>query len=125
MSFREMTMQDVRELLRQHEAGQSARRIAREMGVDRRTVGRSLEAAQKLAPSTATVTDAVAGQVGRRVQTRPAPATSEAWRALEGRRSQISGWLGGDRPLRLVRIHELLARDGLTVGYTTLRRFAS
>lgn len=28
MSFREITMQDVRELLRRHEAGQSARKIA-------------------------------------------------------------------------------------------------
>jgi transposase len=125
MSFREITMQDVRELLRRHEAGQSARRIAREMGLDRKTVGRYLEAAQKLKTATATVTDEVAGQVGRRVQARPAPAPSEAWRALEARRTQISEWLGGERPLRLVRIHELLARDGLTVGYTTLRRFAS
>jgi transposase len=125
MSFREITMQDVRELLRRHEAGQSARRIAREMGVDRKTVGRYLEAALKVGTATATVTDEVAGQVGRRVQARPAPTPSEAWRALEGRRSQISDWLGGERPLRLVRIHELLARDGLTVGYTTLRRFAS
>ena len=36
MSFREITMQDVRELLRRHEAGQSARKIARELGVDAR-----------------------------------------------------------------------------------------
>jgi hypothetical protein len=117
MSFREITMQDVRELLRRHEAGQSARLIAREMGMDRKTVGRYLEAAQRLVPATETVTDEVAGQVGRRVQARPAPTPSKAWRALEGRRSQISGWLGGERPLRLVRVHELLARDGLTVGY--------
>src|SRR5205814_9398980 len=31
----------------------------------------------------------------------------------------------GDPPLRLVRVHELLAREGVAVGYTTLRRFAS
>jgi len=48
--------------------------IAREMGVDRKTVGRYLEAAEKLETATATVTDEVAGQVGRRVQSRPAPA---------------------------------------------------
>ena len=34
MSFREITMQDVSEVLRRWQAGQSARRIAREMGVD-------------------------------------------------------------------------------------------
>ena len=27
--------------------------------------------------------------------------------------------------MRLVRVHELLAREGITVGYTTLSRFAS
>ena len=125
MSFREITMQDVRELLRRREAGQSARRIAREMGMDRKTVGRYLAEAQSLEPPATTVTDEVAGAVGRRVQARPAPAPSEAWRTLEARRAQISGWLDGEPPLRLVRIHELLARDGLKVGYTTLRRFAS
>jgi transposase len=118
-------MQDVRELLRRHEAGQSARRIAREMGLDRKTVGRYLAEAKGLDLSAPRVTDEIAGAVGRRVQERPAPAPSEAWRALDARRAQISAWLECERPLRLVRIHELLARDGLTVGYTTLRRFAS
>ena len=48
MSFREITMQDVRELLGRHEAGHSGRRIARELGVDRKTVGRYLEEARRL-----------------------------------------------------------------------------
>jgi len=50
MSFREITMQDVRELLRRHEAGQSARKIARELGMDRKTVGRYLEQARGWSP---------------------------------------------------------------------------
>jgi hypothetical protein len=53
------------------------------------------------------------------------PAPSEAWLALGARRAQIEAWLEGQPSLRLVRVHELLARDGVTVGYTTLRRFAS
>jgi DNA-binding CsgD family transcriptional regulator len=40
MSFREITMQDVSEVLRRWQAGQRARRIARETGLDRKTVGR-------------------------------------------------------------------------------------
>lgn len=40
MSFREITMQEVSEVLRRWQAGQSARGIAREMGLDRKTVGR-------------------------------------------------------------------------------------
>jgi transposase len=125
MSFREITMQDVRELLRRHEAGQSARKIARELGVDRKTVGRYLEEAQKLDPAMAAVTDDVALTVGQRVQARPLAPPSEAWQALSEQRTRIEEWLAGDKPLRLVRIHELLARQGVVVGYTTLRRFAS
>lgn len=126
MSFREITMQDVREVLRRHQAGQSARRIAREMKLDRKTVGRYLAAAEQQGlGAESAVTDEAAGAVGRRVQARPAPEPSEVWRALDARRAQISDWLDGERPLRLVRIHELLAREGVAVGYTTLRRFAS
>ncbi len=126
MSFREITMQDVREVLRRRQAGQSARQIARETKLDRKTVARYLReaGAQAVAPS-ATVTDEVAGAVGARVTARPLPPPSAAWLTLEARRKQIEGWLDGKPPLRLVRVHELLARDGVAVGYTTLRRFAS
>jgi predicted transcriptional regulator len=89
MSFREITMQDVRELLRRHEAGQSARKIARELGVDRKTVGRYLEQAHKLDPAMATVTDEVALTVGQRVQARPLVPPSEAWQALDEQRTRI------------------------------------
>jgi response regulator of citrate/malate metabolism len=64
MSFREITMEDVRELLRRHEAGHSARRIARELGVDRKTVGRYLEEARRL-EAPANVSDEVAMTVDR------------------------------------------------------------
>ena len=126
MSFREVTMQDIRELLRRHQAGQSARQIALGTGLDRKTVGRYLDrAVEGGVTAEDPVTDEVAGAVGKLVQTRPLPAPSTAWRALGGRRAQIEGWLDGQPPLRLVRVHELLARDGVTVGYTTLRRFVS
>jgi hypothetical protein len=42
MSFREITMQDVSEVLRRSQAGQSARQIARETGLDRKTVEGSI-----------------------------------------------------------------------------------
>ena len=47
MSFREITMQDVSEVLRRWQAGQSARRIARETGLDRKTVARYVKEAQE------------------------------------------------------------------------------
>src|SRR4051794_34155167 len=37
VSFREITMQDVREVLRRAQAGQGIRQIARETGLDRKT----------------------------------------------------------------------------------------
>jgi transposase len=116
-------MQDVREVLRRSQAGQSARHIARETGLDRKTVGRYLEEARAAGKQADAVTDEIAGAVGRRVQERPLPPPSEQWQALGAHRAQIEAWLGGDRPLRLVRVHELLAREGVQVGYTTLRRF--
>ena len=47
MSFREITMQDVSEVLRRWQAGQSVRRIARETGLDRKTAARYLKEAQE------------------------------------------------------------------------------
>lgn len=117
-------MQDVREVLRRSQAGQSARHIARETGLDRKTVGRYLEEARAAGKDADAVTDEIAGAVGRRVQERPLPPPSEQWRALGAHRAQMEAWLSASRPLRLVRVHELLAREGVQVGYTTLRRFA-
>jgi len=99
MSFRELTMTDVRELLRRYQAGQSARQVARDGVADRKTAARYFEAAQS--------------------------AGVDAERRLVAERERIREWLEAERPLRLVRIHELLRRDGVDVGYTTLRRFAS
>lgn len=124
MSFREITMQDISEVLRRWQAGQSARRIARQMGLDRKTVSRYIDEAKARGLIGETgVTEEVARAVGRGVQRRPLPPPSQQWRALAERRDQISAWLDGERPLRLVRVHELLAREEVTVGYTTLRRY--
>jgi response regulator of citrate/malate metabolism len=75
--FREITMQDIRELLRRHEAGHGGRKIARELGVDRKTVGRCLDQAEKL--DSTIVTDEVALAVGKQVQARPPVLPSQAW----------------------------------------------
>jgi transposase len=125
MSFRELTMTDVRELLRRYQAGQSARQVAREGVADRKTAARYFEAAAGAGVDPQRELDeALIADVAQRVQGRPEPDPSEAWRRLEAERGRIEAWLGAERPLRLVRIHELLARAGVVVGYTTLRRFA-
>jgi hypothetical protein len=48
MSFRELSMLDVRELLRRRAAGQSARQVARDGVADRKTALRYFEAAAQL-----------------------------------------------------------------------------
>jgi response regulator of citrate/malate metabolism len=48
MSYRELNMIDVKELLRRWAAGHSDRKIARVTGADRATVRRYIEAAQSL-----------------------------------------------------------------------------
>lgn len=125
MSFRELTMIDVREVLRRWQAGQSVRQIGRESGTDRKTVARYIEAAKSCEITEASeLSDGVVAEVAQRVQARPLPTPSEERKILEAQRPRIEKWLEGDRPLRLVRIQELLARDGIEIAYTTLRRFA-
>jgi transposase len=125
MGFREITMTDVREVLRRWQSGQSAREIARNGVADRKTAGRYIEAALGCGlASDSELTDGVVAEVAQRVQARPLAVQSAPRQELELHRARIERWLGGDPPLRLVRVHELLARDGICVAYTTLRRFA-
>ena len=125
MGFRELTMTDVREVIRRWQSGQSAREIARNGVADRKTAGRYIEAALGCGlASDSELTDGVVAEVAQRVQSRPLPSPSAQRKELELHRSRIEKWLGSDPPLRLVRVHELLARDGISIAYTTLRRFA-
>lgn len=125
MGFRELTMIDVRELLRRFQAGESARRAARETAADRKTVKRYYEAAAACSVTRTTpLDDELVANIARHVQARPPAPASDPWRALEPHRPQIKAWLEGDQPLRLVRIHELLVRQGVQASYATLRRYA-
>jgi len=125
MSFRELTMIDVREVLRRWAAGQSARQMMREGVVGRGAAARYIAAARELGlESTCELSDDQVRAVALRVQARPAPVTSDPRAVLSTHRARIEAWLRGESPLTLVRVHELLARDGVAVAYTTLRRFA-
>lgn len=124
MAFRELSMIEVKELLFRFKAGESVRRVARECGADRKTVRRYYEAADECGVrDSAELTDELVGKVAARVQGRPASQPSDAWNALVPQRARIEAWLTGDSPLRLVRVHELLAREGVQVSYNTLRRY--
>ena len=125
MAFRELTMIDVREVLRRYQAQQSVRRIARETGTDRKTVQRYIEAAQvhELRPGQE-LDAATVHEVAQLVQARKAPDPSEQRKQLLPHRTRIKEWLSGDEPLRLTKVLTLLERNGVTASYACLRRFA-
>jgi transposase len=126
MAFREMSMVDVREILRRWQLGQSARQIARDQIADRKTAQNYIKETIAIGINERSeLTDEIVSAVMRAVQARAAPPPSDAWQALEGVRAKINEWLNGKDPLRLTRVHELLGREGIEVSYTTLRRFCS
>lgn len=125
MTYRELTMIEVKEVLRRRQAGHSLRDIARETGLDRKTVRRYFAAADGLAVSVEeTVDEVVVHGVAQTVQTRPVAEPSPARVALEPHRERIAAWLMGKPALRLSKVHTLLQREGVDVKYATLRRWA-
>jgi len=126
MSYRELNMIDVKELLRRWAAGHSNRKIALETGTDRDTVGRYVAAAVSLGieRGQALSEEQVSG-VAQFVQARPLRDPSAEWQEVATYKDRIAEWLGKQRPLRLTKIHALLRRDGLTASYDTLRRYAT
>ncbi len=125
MSYRELTMIDVKEVLRRWQAGQSIRKIGRETGIDRKTVGRYVATATAIAlPHDRELTEMEIHEVAQREQARPLPDVTNERNEVAQHRERIAAWLGQKRPLRLRKIHTLLAREGLRASYATLRRFA-
>ncbi|MCB9659433.1 MAG: IS21 family transposase [Polyangiales bacterium] len=124
MAYRELKMIEVKEVLRRFEAGHGLRQIARETGLDRKTVRRYVDASTRAEGTD----DARVQQMVQEVQGRPAPAPSEPRRVLDAHRERIHGWLfpekPGQRALRLTKVHTLLARHGVDVTYATLCRWA-
>lgn len=124
MAFRELTMIDVKEVLRRWSAGQSDRKIAREACVDRKTAARYTTVAKSLLEPGREVTDDEVHEVAQHVQARPLPPASDEWNEVARHRPLIERWLAGDaetRPLRLSKVHTLLTRDhGLCASYDTL-----
>ena len=129
MAFRELTMIDVKEVLRRWSAGQSDRRIGREAGADRKTVARYTVAATRLGLVRGGRGDRRGGSPGRAARSSAsAVAPSDEWNEVAQHRERIERWLGGDgdtRPLRLSKVDTLLVRDhGMQASYDTLWRYA-
>jgi FixJ family two-component response regulator len=92
LGFRELTTMEVREVLRRLSSGQALREIARETGLDRKTVRRYAEAALVSGFSVAdgVLTDTFVAEVARRVQDRPLPPPSDERSLLGQHRERIA-----------------------------------
>jgi len=131
MAYREIAMWEILEVLRRVARGEGHRAIARVTGHSRSTIRRWLRVAAELGWEPATggepeepLAVAVAQRV-RPVRTSAEPGASQA--RLWPHREQIRAWLEpatGERGLRLAKVRELLARQGVDVPYSSLHRFA-
>lgn len=128
MPFREVTMIQVREVLRLWRMGHGFRSAARLAQLDRKTVRRYVEAAEQLGFRREEAGDPPSDELIAQVMdaVRPAGPEShgEAWRVCEANRAKLSGWI--DEGLRLTKVLDLLRRQtGEPVPYATLHRFAT
>jgi transposase len=127
MSYRELPMIDVKEVLRRWSAGHSNRKIARETASDRDTVRRYLEIVHELGLERGhEFTDDEVHEIAQRVQARPVRDASAEWTAVAQHKERIAEWLEQKRPLKLSKIHTLLVREhSIEASYDTLRRYAT
>jgi len=131
VGFREVSVVEVREVLRGWLEGAGLRKVAERAGVDRKTARRYVQAAEAEGLSREAGLEALSDELVGAVVSAVRPARPNgrggSWETLLGREQQISTWVAGGEgrpPLSIVKIEELLAREGCRVPYRTLHRFA-
>ena len=103
MVFREVSVIEIREVLRAWLAGKSERAVAAQAGVDRKTGRRYVEAAVAAGLSRGggeeQLTDELIGQVVSVVRPARPDGHGQGWAELEARREQITGWVKAEVPV--------------------------
>jgi transposase len=131
MAYLEIGMWEVLDVLRRVHRGESQVAIERVTGRTRKTVRRYTALARELGwdPKGQEPDEGLARAVTQRLRPVAAeslPGVSEA--RLTPHREQIRAWLQPDdtrrRGLKLSKVHQLLARRGVAVPYSSLHRFA-
>lgn len=122
--YREVTMVEVKEVLRLWRAGLPKKRIAAQLGLAPRTVRRLLAAATAadVRGDAGAVTDDEVRDTLLALHPMAGRPRGEGWAQCDAHRSSIERWLGDG--LRLTKIHKLLRRQGVALTYPTLYRFA-
>ncbi|MGO9197590.1 MAG: hypothetical protein ACLQK4_10760 [Acidimicrobiales bacterium] len=128
MTFREVHVFEVREVLRLWLRGESLRSVERMASVDRKTVRRYVSAAEEAGVDRAAgeeqLSDEVIGVVVEKVRPHRTDSGGESWRLLEPQAEQIRRWID-EEDLTVVKVHTLLARMGVVVPPRTLERFCA
>jgi transposase len=125
MAFREVSVVQVKEILRQWLTGSGERPIARSAGVGRGTARRYIAAAVQAGiernGSHDQLTDEVIGLVCEAVRPSRPNGHGEGWKTLLAHEDKIKGWV--EAGLTVTKIGVLLKRMGVDVSARTLARF--
>jgi len=125
MAFREVSVVQIKVVLRFWLRGGGERTIAQGVGIDRKTARRYVQAAQELGLDRSgkedQLTDELLGQLVERVRPHRPDGHGDSWRTLLAHEQRIKGWVDDD--LTVVKIGILLQRNGVTVPPRTLARF--
>ena len=126
MAFREVTMLEVKEVLRLWLLGVPKKGIAAQLGFDVKTVRRYLAVARargvEASHGLAALDDELVAAVVAATQPGTGRPRGDGWAVCEAHREFIAGHL--THRVRLSKVGKLLRRRGVAIGYDTLRRFA-
>lgn len=127
VAFREVRVNEIREVLCCWLAGDGLRTAAERAGVDRKTARRYVEAAEVAGllrgGGEGQLSDELIGAVVAAVRPARQSGHGQSWDRLVAQEIQIRDWITDD--LQLTNIHGKLARLGVHVPYRTLHRFAA
>lgn len=125
MSYREVEVVEVHEVVRLWSLGKSQRSIARLTNLDRKTVRRYVKAAQQSGGGPGeSVSEALVGEVIGRVRSQGPGVRGSSWSVCSAHRELLAGWL--EQSIPLSKAQELLRRHtGVVVPYRTLHRYAA
>ena len=121
--YREVTMMELKEVLRLRGEGLPKKRLAAQLGLDPKTVRRYLTVAEAVGvPVGAPVTDEQLRDVLLALHPSGGRPRGDSWAHCVAQRAAIERWLKDG--LRLTKIRKLLARQAVVIPYATLHRFA-
>src|SRR6201993_560689 len=127
MSYREVSVIEIVEMLRLWLQGLGLREVARLSGTDRKTVRRYVDRARACGLARdggeGQLTDELLAAVIAEVRPHRPAGKSLAWETIAAEHEQIRAWLKDG--LTLTKVHTLLGRRGVVVSYRTLNRYAT